>query len=109
MDNFEKYGFEKPDFECEIWKQVGNQIFGYAPSIVSGEIEPTAWDLNGINILEYYNLTPLKPSWENTNENQETIADIIDSLKYLNIEDDEKAVEKIGTFLEYFENIKTPF
>lgn len=60
---FAKYGFQKPEFECELWKEVNGKIIG----IVENNSTQTVsfwWDLTTGRInndcTNMYDLTPIK-------------------------------------------------
>lgn len=68
-DNFAKYGFEKPSFECELLYNCNhNFIQGY---VIARQIKyPRMWNIDGVcfecmsgEFSENYNLTPIKKPW----------------------------------------------
>ena len=67
---FKQYGFEVPDFDCNILTKVNNDYIGYA-TIPSSTIVALSWALNGIAYMgvthtPQYNLTPIKKPWYET-------------------------------------------
>ena len=69
-DMFKQYGFEVPDFDCNILTKVNNDYIGYA-TIPSSIIVTLSWALNGIAYMgvthtPQYNLTPIKKPWYET-------------------------------------------
>lgn len=75
--NFKKYGFEKPDFECELWCEKDNYIFGIAKDIRAnaGYWHPFIWDKKGncYDSSHYkkvvFDLTPIKNKWYKDDNN----------------------------------------
>ena len=73
---FAKYGFEKPDFECEIWKVETSVSFKYIHGLVlndyahpMGNLEYHKWNKKTGEVLvgcSSKNLTPIKNPWYET-------------------------------------------
>lgn len=73
---FAKYGFEKPDFECEIWKVEASVSFKYIHGLVlndyahpMGNLEYHKWNKKTGEVLvgcSSKNLTPIKKPWYET-------------------------------------------
>ena len=73
---FAKYGFEKPDFECEIWKVETSVSFKYIHGLVlndyahpMGNLEYHKWNKKTGEVLvgcSSKNLTPIKKPWYET-------------------------------------------
>ena len=73
---FEKYGFEKPDFECEIWKVETSTSLEYVHGLVlndyahpMGNLEYHKWNKKTGKVLVgtfSKNLTPIKKPWYET-------------------------------------------
>lgn len=71
---FAKYGFEKPEFECEILAKRHGRFFGY---VRDEKPEPARWNKNGYYSLdEKYNLTPLK-EWYETKKVQDLLKELL--------------------------------
>lgn len=65
---FIKYGFQKPDFECEILAERDNIFIGYVRTH-DKQVYPTYWHKNGCRKLgegNIWNLTPIKKPWYET-------------------------------------------
>lgn len=74
---FKKYGFQKPDFECEIFKKIGKYVFGYLKTNdwSDNEYISCSWDENGVlnsdfieegiyeELGDVYKLKPIKKEW----------------------------------------------
>lgn len=61
--SFAKYGFEKPDFECEILKEYGDYLIG-------ARLDLDVWihmrwykKTGGAYLSDDFNLTPIKKPW----------------------------------------------
>ena len=72
---FAKYGFQKPDFECELLKEFNGKVLGIVYSVDGPKKDAIAfwWDANtgktGQSNKYYtnmYNLTPIKKPWYKT-------------------------------------------
>ena len=73
---FAKYGFEKPDFDCEIWKVETSVYFKYIHGLVlndyahpMGNLEYHKWNKKTGEVLvgcSSKNLTPIKKPWYET-------------------------------------------
>ena len=72
---FAKYGFEKPDFECELLKEFNGKVLGIVYSVDGPKKDAIAfwWDAKtgktGQSNKYYtnmYNLTPIKKEWYET-------------------------------------------
>lgn len=71
-NSFNKFGFETPDFEGEILKEVEGCLIGWHRH--KGSIISCSWNTKGIcystmNYKDDYNLTPLKVNWWEKDEN----------------------------------------
>lgn len=78
---FAKYGFEKPDFECEILGEKFNALVGWA-SKDNFPFEAVLWSKKGITSLNrqsHYNLTPIKKLWYEDESNFPCLVKWIDS------------------------------
>ena len=67
-DMFKQYGFEVPDFDCELLAKVNDKYIGYV-TMSQGEIYPTYWYANGCRHIDegnQWNLTPTKKPWYET-------------------------------------------
>lgn len=62
---FTKYGFEKPEFECEIFAEKDNMLIGYAREGGTGSNVETMWQKDGCSVFTEgeFDLTPLKKEW----------------------------------------------
>ena len=77
---FAKYGFEVPDFECEILKELKNGYIGMVTD--EGKILACVWDKDGIQksstgaLFETcsFKLTPIKKPWHEEEINFPTFA-----------------------------------
>lgn len=73
---FAKYGFEKPDFECELWQVETSTSFEYVHGLVldgyahpMGNLTYHKWDKKNGRVLvgcSSKNLTPIKNPWYET-------------------------------------------
>jgi hypothetical protein len=67
-EQFAKFGFETPEFECELWKKVGNYIVGYVVNEHSEltsyawDEEGTCWDTDNMDV-DCYKLNLLEKPW----------------------------------------------
>jgi len=72
----EEYKFEKPKFECELFKMVGTSIFGWCRQISNPKVTyAVEWDMWGkckwikSAKTKDYNLKPIKPNWHEDESN----------------------------------------
>lgn len=70
---FAKYGFEKPDFECELLKEVKDRILGIVYDAEGDDWDDHIalwWDADSGGIHSHYtnkyDLTPIKKEWYET-------------------------------------------
>lgn len=78
---FEKHGFKRPSFQCEIFKKIGKDYFGYlrTKEWEGNEYISCFWDENGLLNKDYlkkhvaamldnkYNLIPINKWYKNEN------------------------------------------
>ena len=68
------YEFEKPEFECEFWKTIGNTLYGIVYE--DGRDVAQQWDIRDGESFEFirigdikFNLTPVKKQWYEDDNN----------------------------------------
>lgn len=83
---FAKYGFEVPEFQCEIFAERDNLLIGYAREGGTGSNIENIWHKDGSSVLTdgEFDLTPIKKPWyeDESNFPKAMVDDSLDSKRF---------------------------